>query len=84
MNIDLNRLDSDPMAMIYHYGTLFVNFHPDLCTIYHHLVKIDAHVCSAMKSKNNHQRNHSVDGSSVATHHYWIYSEATFYKIQLN
>lgn len=32
---------------ICHCGTPFVNFHLGLCTIYHHLVKIDVHGYSA-------------------------------------
>lgn len=32
--------------MICHCDRLFVSFHLDLCTVYHRLAKIDAHVYS--------------------------------------
>lgn len=49
MSTDLNQLDLDRVAMIFHYDKLFANSRPDLYTVYHRLAKINAHVCSAMK-----------------------------------
>lgn len=92
MNTNLNRSDSDPMAMIYHCGTLSVNFRLDLCTIYHHLAKINAHVYSEIEEKKTNRNDHKCadaeacleSASAQTTHHDRIHSKATFYKIQLN
>lgn len=100
MSMYSNWLDSDPMAMIYHCGTLFVSFRPDLCTICHHLAKINVHVYSVLaiwQKKENSKRSHTCANGGGRerglalpfsaphhTHHNRIHSEATFYKIQLN
>lgn len=74
--------------MIYHYyDTLFVNFHPDLCTICHRLAKIDARVCSAIAIANENENANNLQLSTAtwfSTHHHGIYGEATFYEIQLD
>lgn len=51
MSIDLSLLDLDRAAMICHCDRLFANFRPDLYTVYRHLAKINAHVCSVKETE---------------------------------